>query len=348
MSKVSAILAQRIIGILVGVGVELVTLRVTFFVTSLIISQSLLAEGPSSTVNLELTKQQALRGAADEMRLNNSEKKHFEEEALPANKAFIANFKQRPDGFDIQVDKKKLKNFLSFEPTDMAERESCFYVRREAGCTTCEKAVVDVLPALKKQLAQRDFILKPLTIERNTEDSVLTHETAFEYYLSKSKDFGCANFLFLDLSNFQSADLAEEEVKTKIQISWQIVSKKLQKIKTSVQTVQEPVVILVADLYASVADKLNIEKNISTIEKYLRVEGVYSYQSYLKFKESLLNLLPELTLEERMIEPGVFTFAMPETTNINELIKQIKALPFELNKTQVLRFSNEELVVQLK
>jgi hypothetical protein len=311
------------------------------------ISLSVLAETPP--VNQQLNIQNALKNAFEDLMPSAEERKHFDLEVVPSPLSFVSDYQ----GAIVQIDREKLKGFVKFSGTDAL----CVSVRAEPACGACRDAQADVQRWFTGRLERRGFAVKPGPAL--TDDAPLR----FEDYAVRAADSQCAGLAYLEIKEERSADEDEDATDVKVRLSGTLMLGNKQKCRAqSVGAIPKAqaadykdalskamtklLSAQTADLYSQLyAMQSSGASKLAGDEKYLRVQGITGFQSYVQAKQAVQAALPELKLEERIISPGAFQFAVSGVA-LGEVARVIRGLAAP--KMVVQQVTPDEVVVDLK
>ena len=303
------------------------------------------------------------------------QKKIFEEEALADAGAFVSNYRSNGDGTDVQIDKEKLKNYLRFAASlfkgsvDGAPPKLCVRVRAAPGCATCERLTAVLNESVASRFSRRGFEVAPGPVI--SEDSALMGEHAYDEFAARGAEARCDGILYGEMTPEHSADADEDDNDVKVQWTAYLslrnlvgrkvkvhaqssaqVSKELGNDSANRQYASQLAGRATIDLFAQAAAQSSSAPAVKLAEgadeHYLRLEGVTSYASYIKFKQVVAVNMPELKLEERFISPGAFQFSVPPSLALERVGQQLTTLPWGGQTLTIVRNSSDELAVTLK
>lgn len=319
---------------------------------------------------------QALLGLGADAR----QKKIFADEAMGDSQAFVTNYKTSGVGSDqhtdVEVDADKLGQYLRFDGAlfggstgGMAPRV-CVRVRPERGCAACERLASVLEDLVSKRLAKRGFT--PVPGPQLVAESELTGESAFDEYTGRALEARCDGALYGEIQPQRSADTDDEDEDIRLQWNEYLAARDLtgHKIRARAQgaaaasksdvepseSYSEAQLLTshaTADLYAQAAGLAGSGAGASTLgteaeEHYLKLGGVTSFAVYQKFKDLAPTAMPGLRLEERIIQPGEFSFALPESVSTEKLAQALKQVNWGGQTLQIVSTTASELEVILK
>lgn len=295
--------------------------------------------------------QGALRKSYDELGFGAAEKNLLEREVLSEPGAFVTFF----DADSVEVNQDKLKGYLRFSAKNLGSPEAgalCAYVRVIAGCAACESLREPLSNDLRARLERRGF--RVVNGPFLSDESSLSGEGAFEDYVTRASDARCAGAFYAELQQGDGAnavrglsflsvrDSTGKKIKAKAQSMVQIepgaavgqfVSGLLQR--------QLAELFPAAQSLASSANSKGFGN-----ERYLIVRGMTTYPAYFKFKQTVSTGIPELQIEERVISPGVFEFAVRSVrgeADFAALGSRIKGLSWGENQVEVTGMTQNEI-----
>lgn len=311
----------------------------------------------------------ALTQAFEDLRLGAAEKKIFESEVLPDGLLFVTGYGTTLEGTDVQVDRRKLQNYLRFVPGLFASGASgseipsvCVTVRASPQCASCVSIQAQLQDETVARFAKRGFNAKiGLSV---SDEASLSGERALDFLAARSAEARCDGVAYLEILPESAEEADAGAVKIKTLGFLQMKNKSGQKIRgrsssahpvptvAATQTSDENRTIAsmaakqTSDLFSVVAGQTSLASaQAKTIEeKYLKLEGVVDFATYARFKQMMATSLPDVKLEERFMRPGVIEFAIGDDRGLMQLANELK----RMSSIEVLRVGVSELAVVMK
>ena len=320
------------------------------------------SQGIEQKKNLQYYVGIALTQAFEDLRLGATEKKFFENEVLPDGLLFVTGYGTTLEGTDVQVDRKKLQNYLRLTPSLFASGGSgsdiptiCVTARAAAQCAPCMAVETKLQEAAISRFMSRGFNAKAgLSV---AEEAMLSGERALDYLTAKSAEARCDGVAYFEISPESADDADAGTVKIKTLGFLQLKNKGGQKLRgrsastivvnaDEAKTTNNIMAKQLSDLFSVVASQTSAVPTQAKAEdeKYLKLEGVNGFATYARFKQLMATSLPDVKLEERFMRPGVIEFAVEPTQGLAQLASQLRSL----SGVDVVRVSSNDLTVVLR
>jgi hypothetical protein len=305
------------------------------------------------------------------------EKQIFETEVLPEPLLFVSNYKELPDGTEIDVDKDKLSRYLRFSASLYRAPGVCVKARAAAEmgtCPACEALVAPLEKAISAALDSRGFTSRPGPAM--PEDASLSGDRAVDFYYGHATENSCEGVLYSEIMPERAADEDDEDAEIRVRsvttlIVRDTLGRKLKGRGTAIvevpkelggtaaarQFVQRIVRRTTAEMYSQAvptgatplaSSMAGAAPGAVPEERLLKLAGVSNYAAYAKFKQMALQAMPELKLEERFISPGEFQFVVGGATPLPEVVAKLKAISWEGQTLEIVGAGDSEASVVFK
>jgi hypothetical protein len=330
----------------------------------------------STTKGLTAAAQASLRQAFEQSGEKQA-KQIFETEVLPEPLLFVSNYKELPDGTEIDVDKDKLTRYLRFSSSLYRAPGVCVKARAAAEmgtCPACEALVAPLERAISTALDTRGFASRPGPMM--PDDASLSGDRAVDFYFGHASENACEGVLYAEITPERAADEDDEDDEIRVRAVTTLIvrdasGRKLKGRGTAVvevpkelggtaaarQFVQRIVRRTTAEMYSQ-AVPTGATPLASSLaagaggaipeERLLKLAGVANYAAYAKFKQMALQAMPELRLEERFISPGEFQFVVGGTTPLPEVVAKLKAISWDGQTLEIVGAGDSEASVVFK
>jgi hypothetical protein len=293
----------------------------------------------------------------------------FTELKLPEEKVFFdQDVLTQPNIFfqtGNSVDKEKLRNFLEFTSDNIFKdkAKACVFTHSEEDCELCRQMEPFLQKSLQDFLANRGFIVNAggvlslsgcrLKIQAEVARSHSPNESEDEVELLASAKMSIvgnasiqpeANTNFLIATDFESqtpqivqaaAPSSALKVTRVLAAGFMNVSKEKMRSALTVGSSSKPgSAAIVGMRYCSGGDD---------DEKILTLDVVNDFSTYTLFKETVVENIPGIDLQERAVAPGVVQFAVQGFSGSFDLLgKQIESLPWGSHKVRILPKEKKE------
>jgi hypothetical protein len=358
-------------------------MKTVWGMTVLLASASFAAEPSSPQAQMQAIQSSVLKETFQEFRMGPIERKWFEVEIAPEGGAFVSNYKNTPDGPQVEVDRTKLKNYLRFTPrlfvgassdesggSNPAAPTVCVTVKPALDCQACQVIGVKLEELYIARLKRRGFSAIPGP--RTASESPLTPERAAEEYTLRANEAGCTHNLYSELVKESTPDTDDHSDDTTVRVTSYLNLREAsagKRLKSKGQAVLQapgnPQGATVAQLATTALNRTTADMfaggttqveaapvRFAKEERYLRLENVREASTVEIFKRSIQTHVPEIKIEERFISPGRFEFAVIGQMNMSELAKRFKEVPFsdgdDVRNLNIVSQNAGELAVELK
>lgn len=322
-------------------------------------------QGPKK--NLQYYVGVALTQVFDELGMGPAQKRVFEAEVLSDGLPFVTSYSTTREGTDVQVDREKLKNYLRFFPnlfsgtlaSEAGAINVCVTAHSAAGCEPCLKLESRLQSGLMVRLERHGFSAKQGPTV--SDEASVSGEKAFEYAVARSAEARCDGTLYVELSRAQDDSSDEAGEKVRVASYLMLKDKQGRKVKSRSQLVaalgsaddKSTVAVIgkqTAEIFSAAASQSSGVGRETTQddERYVRLESIPNFLTYVKFKQTVTSALPEMKLEERFISPGRVQFAISSQSPMPRLAEQLKQLSWGGLKLEVVEVTQNELAVALR